>query len=157
VKYRMGIALASLISGLVAVYLHLWKIGRVGALACGAGGDCELVQHSSWSYFLGVDVALIGAAGYALLLLVSVVSLQPRFVDRRGPALVMAGMIGAAALFTVRLKYGEFVVLRSFCPWCAVSALAITLCAVMIALELRRLSRHPQRDRLSSTARARAI
>jgi uncharacterized membrane protein len=69
----------------------------------------------------------------------------------------MAGMIGAAALFTVRLKYGEFVVLRSFCPWCAVSALAITLCAVMIALELRRLSRHPQRDRLSSTARARAI
>jgi uncharacterized membrane protein len=157
VKYRMGIALASLISGLVAVYLHLWKIGRVGTLACGAGGDCELVQHSSWSYFLGVDVALIGAAGYALLLLVSVVSLQPRFVDRRGPALVMAGMIGAAALFTVRLKYGEFVVLRSFCPWCAVSALAITLCAVMIALELRRLSRHPQRDRLSSTARARAI
>jgi uncharacterized membrane protein len=153
----MGIALASLISGLVAVYLHLWKIGRVGTLACGAGGDCELVQHSSWSYFLGVDVALIGAAGYALLLLVSVVSLQPRFVDRRGPALVMAGMIGAAALFTVRLKYGEFVVLRSFCPWCAVSALAITLCAVMIALELRRLSRHPQRDRLSSTARARAI
>lgn len=156
-KYRMTIALASLVSGLVAVYLHLWKIGRVGALACGAGGDCELVQHSSWSYFLGVDVALIGAVGYALLFVVSLVSLQPRYLDARGPALLMAGMIGAAVLFTLRLKYAEFVILRSFCPWCAVSAVAITLCAVMIALDLRRVGGAAQRDPASNTSRARAI
>jgi uncharacterized membrane protein len=153
----MTIALASLVSGLVAVYLHLWKIGRVGALACGIGGDCELVQHSSWSYFLGVDVALIGAVGYALLFAVSLVSLQPRYLDARGPALLMAGMIGAAVLLTLRLKYAEFVVLRSFCPWCAVSAVAITLCAAMIALDLRRVGRPAQRDRASNTSRARAI
>jgi uncharacterized membrane protein len=153
----MAIALASLISGLVAVYLHLWKIGRVGALSCGLGGDCELVQHSSWSYFMGVDVALIGAVGYAMLFAVSVVSLQPRFIGARGPALAMAVMIGAAVLFTLRLKYAEFVILRSFCPWCAVSAAAITLCAVMIALDLRRLGGAAQRDPASNTARARAI
>jgi uncharacterized membrane protein len=156
-KYRMTIALASLISGLVAVYLHLWKIGRVGALSCGMGGNCELVQHSSWSYFMGVDVALIGAIGYGLLLAVALVSLQPGFVDRRGPAVVMAGMIGGAVLFTLRLKYAEFVILRSFCPWCAVSVVAITLCAVMIALDLRRFGGVGQRDPASNTARARAI
>jgi uncharacterized membrane protein len=144
VKYRMTITLASLISGLVAVYLHLWKIGRVGALSCGLGGDCELVQHSSWSYFLGVDVALIGAVGYALLFLASLVSLQPRYRDARGPALLMAMMIGAAVLFTLRLKYAEFVILKSFCPWCAVSAVAITLCAVMIALDWRRVHARPR-------------
>ncbi|HET8625472.1 MAG TPA: vitamin K epoxide reductase family protein [Gemmatimonadales bacterium] len=153
----MTIALASLVSGLVAVYLHLWKIGRVGALSCGMGGNCELVQHSSWSYFMGVDVALIGAIGYGLLLAVALVSLQPRFVDQRGPALLMAGLIGAAVLFTLRLKYAELVILRSFCPWCAVSAVAITLCAVMIAFDLRRLGGITQRDPVSNTARARAI
>ncbi|MGH7517442.1 MAG: vitamin K epoxide reductase family protein [Gemmatimonadales bacterium] len=153
----MTIALASLVSGLVAVYLHLWKIGRAGALACGIGGDCELVQHSSWSYFLGVDVALIGAVGYALLFAVSLVSLQPRYLEARRPALLMAGMIGAAVLFTLRLKYAEFVILRSFCPWCAVSAVAITLCAVMIALDLRRVGGAAQRDPASNTSRARAI
>jgi uncharacterized membrane protein len=152
----MTIALASLISGLVAVYLHLWKVGRIGALSCGMGGDCELVQHSSWSYVAGVDVALIGAVGYGLLFAVSLVSLQPRFVDARGPALVMASMIGAALLFTLRLKYAEFAILRSFCPWCAVSAVAISLCAVMVALDLRRLAA-PQREPASNTARARAI
>jgi uncharacterized membrane protein len=152
----MAIALASLVSGLVAVYLHLWKIGRVGPLSCGMGGDCELVQHSSWSYFAGVDVALIGAMGYGLLFAVSLVSLQPRFVDARGPALLMAGMIGAALLFTLRLKYAEFVILRSFCPWCAVSAVAISLCAVMAAMDLHRLAA-PQRAPASNTARARPI
>jgi uncharacterized membrane protein len=140
-KYRMTIALASLISGLVALYLHLWKIGRVGKLSCGGGGDCELVQHSSWSYFLGLDVALIGAVGYALLFAVSLASLQPRHVDAQAPAALMAVMIGAAVLFTLRLKYAEFMILRSFCPWCAVSAVAITLCAVSIALDWRRVRR----------------
>ena len=31
--YRMGIALASLANALVAVYLHLWKLGVVGTLS----------------------------------------------------------------------------------------------------------------------------
>lgn len=106
---------------------------------------------------MGVDVALIGAIGYGLLLAVALVSLQPRFVDQRGPALLMAGLIGAAVLFTLRLKYAELVILRSFCPWCAVSAVAITLCAVMIAFDLRRLGGITQRDPVSNTARARAI
>jgi uncharacterized membrane protein len=138
-KYRMTIALASLVSGLVAFYLHLWKIGKVGPLACTTGYSCELVQTSAWSYFLGVDVALIGTVGYAALFAVSLVSLQPRWADARWPTILMMGMIYSAVLFTIRLKYYEFVVLRSFCPWCAVSVVAITLCAIMITLDWIRL------------------
>jgi len=138
-KYRMTICMASLISGLVALYLHLWKVGLVGPLACATGASCELVQMSSYGWFLGVDVALIGAVGYLLLFLASLVSLQPRWIDARWPTLIMMGMIWPAVLFTIRLKYGEFVVLRSFCPWCAVSVVAITLCAVMVTLDWRRL------------------
>jgi uncharacterized membrane protein len=138
-KYRMTICFASLVSGLVALYLHLWKIGLVGPLACSSGGACELVQTSYYGSVLGVDVSLIGTVGYALLFLASLLSLQPRWTDARWPTLLMMAMIWPAVLFTFRLKYGEFIVLRSFCPWCLVSAVAITLCAVMVTLDWRRV------------------
>ena len=138
-KYRMTICFASLVSGLVASYLHLWKIGLVGPLACSSGGGCELVQTSDYGSFLGVDVSLIGTVGYALLFLASLLALQPRWADARWPTLLMMAMIWPAVLFTVRLKYGEFIRLRSFCPWCLVSAVAITLCAVMVTLDWRRV------------------
>ena len=138
-KYRMTICFASLVSGLVGLYLHLWKIGAVGPLACSAGRGCELVQTSLYGSFLGVDVALIGAVGYALLLGTSLVALQPRWADARWPTLALMALIWPAVLFTVWLKYGEFFVLRSFCPWCAVSALTIALCAVMVTLDWRRV------------------
>ena len=63
--YRMGAALTSLLGLFVSAYLYLYKIGRIGTLACGSGG-CETVQSSSWSRFLGVDVALIGGAATAV-------------------------------------------------------------------------------------------
>ena len=69
VTSRMAIALASLISGIVALYLHLWKLGLTGSLACSGSGGCEYIQGSRYGWFLGVDVALIGAVGYSLLFL----------------------------------------------------------------------------------------
>ena len=142
-KYRMTICFASLVSGLVAFYLHLWKIGLVGPLACSSGGACELVQTSLYGSFLGVDVSLIGTVGYTLLFLAGLLSLQPRWADARWPTLLMMAMIWPAVLFTLRLKYGEFIRLRAFCPWCLVSAVAITLCAVMVTLDWRRVRGAP--------------
>lgn len=139
--HRMGIALASLVSGLVALYLHLWKIGVAGTLACGGGRGCEYVQGSRYGWFLGVDVALIGTVGYALLFLAAMAGTTERWADARWPNTLMQLLIWPAVLFTVRLKYGEFVVLRGFCPWCVVSAVAITLCAVLVVLDRRRLAR----------------
>lgn len=140
-KYRMTICITSLVSGLVALYLHLWKIGKVGPLACTSGGSCELVQTSAYGSLLGLDVALIGTLGYLVMFGVSLLGLQPRWIDARWPTLVLMGMIWPAVGLTVWLKYGEFIVLRSFCPWCLVSAVAITLCSVMVTLDWRRLHR----------------
>lgn len=138
VSFRKSIALLALVNALVALYLHLWKIGLTGSLACtGGGGGCEFVQGSRYGWFLGVDVALIGAIGYAVLFLTAVVgSLREETV---WPTRVMQLMIWSAVFFTARLKYGEFIVLKSFCPWCAISAVSITLCAVLITLDARRL------------------
>ncbi len=138
---RMLIAIASLISGLVALYLHLWKLGKAGSLSCSGSGGCSLVQGSKYGWFLGVDVALIGTIGYATLFVLAMIGTNPRFADDLRITRALQLLIWGAVLFTLRLKYAEFVILQSFCPWCAVSAVTITLCAILITFDARRLSR----------------
>jgi len=137
---RMAIAVLSLITGLVALYLHLYKLGVIGNLSCSTGG-CERAMFSRFGWFLGVDVALIGVIGYTLLLLTSLASLQPRWQAARWPVatLLLLALIGF--VFTLRLKYGEFIVLHTFCPWCAISAVAITIITILAAIEWRMISR----------------
>ncbi len=139
--WRQLIAVIAMINAFVATYLHLWKIGKAGALACGGGGGCHVVQYSRWSWFLGVDVALIGAIGYTLVVLTAIIGSTGDRDDARGPALALAALVYPAILFTVRLKYAEFVILRTFCPWCAISAVSITTLGIIVALELRRTAR----------------
>lgn len=137
--YRRTIAFLALVNALVALYLHLWKIGKAGTLSCGAEGGCAYVQLSSYGWFMGVDVALIGVIGYALLFVVAVAGALVQTADSPWPTSLLIGLIGPALLFTARLKYGEFVVLKSFCPWCALSAVSITACAILVWLDYRRL------------------
>ncbi len=127
VKARMAIATLSLIAGISAVYLHMYKRGLVGSLSCASGDGCNRAMFSRWGWFLGVDVALIGVIGYALLLTASIMNLQPRWQGKRWPAGLLLGLSLLGFLFTLRLKYGEFVILRTFCPWCAISAVSITV------------------------------
>lgn len=139
---RMGIALASLISGLVALYLHLWKLGLAGSLACSIGGHgCEYVQGSQYGWFLGYDVALIGTVGYAMIFVVSVIAMSQKYEDAAWPNTLLQVLIWPAILFTLRLKYYEFIVLKGFCPWCLISAVAITTCAILVSFDRRRLRR----------------
>lgn len=138
-RWRQLIALIALVNAFVATYLHLWKLGKAGDLACGGSGGCAIVQYSPWSWFLGVDVALIGAVGYSAIVLVALVGSLPRLADRRWPALALMALVYPALLFTVRLKWAEFYKLKTFCPWCAISAVSITLLSVIVWLEWRRV------------------
>jgi len=140
-RYRMAIALLALVAGLVALYLHLWKAGLTGPLTCTANRGCEIAMTSSWGWFLGVDVALIGAVGYGLILGAALWGLSPRRAESAGPALLLLGLVVPAVLFTVRLKYAEWVVLRTFCPWCFESTVTIGLCLVLAILDYRRVRR----------------
>ena len=153
--FRAGIAVTALISGAVALYLHLWKVsylaqseaalaaGDFGALQCAVGGGCMKVQLSGYGWFFGVDVALIGTIGYTGILLAALLGLAPRWLHSRWPTVALMGLIFPAVLFTLRLKYAEFYLMRTFCSWCAVSTVAITLCAVLVFLDHRRLERSP--------------
>ena len=137
--YRQLAAVIALINAFVATYLHLWKIGKAGTLACGGSGGCAVVQFSSWSWFLGIDVALIGALGYTAVLLTALWGARESLAEARGPAIALAALVYPAILFTIRLKYVEWFVLRTFCPWCFISTVSITLLGVIVALEWRRV------------------
>ena len=140
-RYRMAIAILALVAGLVAVYLHLWKLGLVGALTCTANRGCETAMASQWGWFLGVDVALIGAIGYALILAVALWGAHPARAWSPTPTLLLLGLIVPAVLFTLRLKWAEWLILRTFCPWCFESTVTIAACLVLALLDLRRVQR----------------
>src|SRR5689334_25400351 len=122
--YRMWAALLSLVGLFVSAYLYLYKIGRIGTLACGNGG-CETVQLSSWSRVLGVEVSLIGVIGYALLLVVALVALQPGAEGRRGPMRLFTFLAAGGVLFTAYLTFLELFVIHAICRWCVGSAVII--------------------------------
>ena len=140
--FRRTISIASLVSGMVALYLHLVKIGKAGQLAgCSSEHGCEYVQTSRYGNIFGHDVALIGVLGYAMIFLVATIGTMDAFADDRRITRALQALIWPAMAFTAYLKYAEFLVLHGFCRWCLVSALTIVLCAIMVTLDSRRLSR----------------
>jgi uncharacterized membrane protein len=132
--YRMGAALMSLVGLFVSTYLYLYKIGRIGTLACGAGG-CETVQTSPWSRFAGVEVALIGVVGYAALLVVALIALQP--TPRRWPANLLTALAAGGVVFSAYLTYLELFVIHAICRWCVGSALIILSILILTLLARR--------------------
>jgi len=136
---RHWIAFTALISGLVALYLHLWKLGLMGALSCTAAHGCEIVQLSRWGYFFGVDVALIGTIGYTLILITAMIGIQPSRINDPRITRILMLLIIPAFLFTLRLKYYEFFVMKTFCPWCAVSAVTITTHLIAVFIDRKRV------------------
>jgi uncharacterized membrane protein len=135
----MAIALLALVAALVALYLHLWKLGLTGPLTCTAGGGCETAMNSQWGWFLGVDVALIGAIGYLLIFATTLWGLSPGGAPSTAPTFALLALIVPAVLFTIRLKYAEWGILRTFCPWCFESTVTIALCLVLALLDWRRV------------------
>jgi uncharacterized membrane protein len=138
--YRMSAALLSLLGLFISAYLYLYKIGRIGSLACGAG-ECETVQQSPWSRFAGLEVSLIGLAGYAGLLLVSLAALQPDLSARRWPTTLLVALAGLGVGFTAYLTYLELFVIHAICRWCVASAVIILAIFIVAVLDQRRLSR----------------
>lgn len=141
-RARQAIAVLNLAGLFVSIYLYLFKIGKIGTLACGTGG-CETVQLSRQSRFLGVDVALIGVLGYATLLVLSLLALQPRFAGTAWPARWLRLLAGIALVFSAYLTYLELFVIHAICRYCVASAGIILLVFLFALRDLRRARSAP--------------
>ncbi|HEY0351625.1 MAG TPA: vitamin K epoxide reductase family protein [Gemmatimonadales bacterium] len=136
----MSAALLSLAGLFISAYLYLYKIGKIGTLACGTG-DCETVQLSPWSRVAGLEVSLIGVVGYAVLTAVSLAALQPALSSRRWPVQLLSLLAGIGVAFTIYLTYLELFVIHAICRWCVGSGVIIVAILVATLLDQRRLSR----------------
>jgi uncharacterized membrane protein len=135
----MGQALLCLTGLFISIYLYLFKIGKIGTLACGSG-SCETVQLSPQSRFLGIEVALIGVVGYAVLLLLALLALQPRFGGPAWPSRALVLLSGGAVLFSAYLTALELFVIHAICRYCVASAVIIVVIFLLALRELRRPS-----------------
>jgi uncharacterized membrane protein len=108
-----GLALASYLT-----YVHYAGI----KIACVQGHDeCAAVQSSVYSKLAGVPVALMGALGYAAILISLL--LPEREATRLATLVLTLGGFG----FSAYLTYREVFSLEKICEWCVGSAILMTV------------------------------
>jgi uncharacterized membrane protein len=135
----MAIALLSLLGLLDAAYLALERLTG-GPLVCPIGGGCETVQSSSYALLFGIPVSFIGVAGYALLLIVAMLSLHHDSVGGVALELLLLALASIALLAGVYFVYLQIAVIGAICFWCMIAAL-LDLLIWAAALANWRLSR----------------
>ncbi|MDX2185030.1 MAG: hypothetical protein SFW08_13725, partial [Gemmatimonadaceae bacterium] len=59
--------------------------------------------------------------------------------DAVAPTVALGVLIVGAVLFTIRLKYGEWIVLQTFCPWCQVNTVVVLLDLWLVTRDWRRV------------------
>lgn len=118
----------------VSTYLLTVHWGWWSAVCLGVG-DCEAVNTSRFSEFLGLPVALWGIGAYAAMLALSIAVLRKKFTPWAQRGLFAIAVMGIA--FSIYLTYIELFVLYEVCPWCVLSAIIVTIIAVLAGLELR--------------------
>jgi uncharacterized membrane protein len=117
-----------------------------GTPACLAGGGCETVQRSSYAELGGVPVALLGALGYAAILVTLLVAGE---AARAGAALL--ALVGFG--FSAYLTYRELFTIHAVCAWCVTSAAIMTALAVLSAWRLLQWpAPEPESERISPAA-----
>jgi len=99
---------------------------------CSNTGDCNAVLESRFARFYGIPLPSIGIGFYSSLLVILLFSWATSRDDLRTLSLRISLLLAVAgALISLVLMYLRFVVLRSFCPLCTMSALLVILVAFL--------------------------
>ena len=138
---RTIVAALALAGFFVALYLFLYKIGKIGNLSCSIG-SCETVNLSKWSVMMGAPIAAWGVAFYVGLFVLAFVSLQDRYFDSLGISKLLALVTGFGVLFSAWLTYLELFVIHAICQWCVTSAIIVSIAFIVSLLDLRDHSRY---------------
>ena len=123
----------------VSIYLTWVKVTD-NLAACGPIGDCESVNSSRYAEIAGIPVALLGALGYlAVLALLVAERWLPGQIENLHLGVFGIALIGT--LYSAYLTYIEVAVLRAVCPYCVISAVAMTAIFIISILRLRATAR----------------
>ncbi len=127
-----------LIGLLIAGYLSYLKLAAAPAACVEAGPfDCNVVLNSQYSELVGIPIAYLGFAVYALIGLVLLFEGKQAFLTQYGSLLIFG--IGLFAwLFSMWLVYVQFFLLEALCPWCLSHETNFTLLFLIIAYRVYR-------------------
>jgi uncharacterized membrane protein len=126
---RRLIAAVALIGLGISVYLTVVHYSG-GVSVCAIAHGCETVQKSRYASLAGVPVALLGALGYAGILLTLL-----RDDETARTATAFLALLGFG--FSAWLTFVEIDKLHAICIWCVGSAICMT---VLAGLSLARAS-----------------
>ena len=126
--------LISIIGAMDAIYLLVLKLSNNNAMCLGSG-DCAAVNASRYSEVYGIPVSLFGILAYLAILGILALESRPRFFKENSNLLVF-GLSLAGVLFSAYLTYLEFFVLHAICPFCIISAIAITIIFIISLIRL---------------------
>lgn len=118
-----------------SIYLSWIKLANQTA-SCSLIGDCETVSNSRYAVVGGVPIAVIGAAGYLLVLVLLHLD-RPSAGGSEAIRFALFGVTLAGTLFSVYLTYLEVFVLQAICPFCVLSAVVMVGLFVLSLIRLR--------------------
>ena len=127
-RLRAAIAVLAVLGAGIAAYLTVAHLTHT-QVACVTGG-CETVQSSKYSELVGVPVAAIGLAGYALI--GATAGFRSDVARVIGAAAALAGFV-----FAVYLIYVQIGVIGAVCQWCITSDVLLALLVAATYLRLR--------------------
>jgi uncharacterized membrane protein len=127
---RLAAGLVAVAGIAVAGYLT-WAHYADAEVICATGSGCETVQQSSYAEIAGVPVAVLGLAGYVVVLALIA-------WDTPIARLAAATLTFVALLFSGYLLILQVFVIDALCTWCVINDVVIApALAVLTALRLR--------------------
>ena len=118
-----------------AIYLIIVKFANNKALCIQGIGDCWSVNTSRYSTIAGIALSVIGTFGYLVILLIHL-NLNRFEVTRKYGLYALFGLTLGGFIFSIYLTYLEIAVIKAICPFCVVSAIAMTVLFVVSILRL---------------------
>lgn len=131
----MVAAVLALLGVLDAAYLTLSRYAGAALLVCPTRGGCATVQSSRWSTVPpgnGVPIAMIGVAGYGVLLALALATLHRDTVGPIALPPLLLALAGGAVLVSAVLTALQVLIIQAVCAWCLGSA-ALTLALWAVA------------------------
>jgi uncharacterized membrane protein len=133
-KLLSAIALVGLAGTAVSSFslYHHFSTSKTGFCNFGDSLNCDLVNRSEYSTFLGVPVALIGVLGYLLIL-----ALATLYRSKKETPVLLLVLSSAGLGFSLYLTYIEGSILHAWCILC-LSSLALIFIETLLNLLLVR-------------------
>jgi uncharacterized membrane protein len=137
---QLAIAL-TVIGLLVSIYMTIYKFTSDDRMCIGSK-DCSVVNASRYSEInisdvQSIPVAVIGVAGYAVILAVLLFEQKFGFLQQNG-SMVFFGLSLTGFLFTLYLIFVEIALIKAYCPFCVTSQIAMTLIFIVSVIRVVR-------------------